>query len=391
MIKSKIKKISFFFVLLTCLTPYLLYSQGQTGKLVGHIFDSATNEALIGVNVVIEGTTIGASTDINGRFAILNIQPGTYNVVCSMVGYSKTTQTNVVIYIDRTTEITVQMQDESYQLGEVVVLANKSPIIKDRTSSQDHLSNEQIKVAPVEGLRGALDLSAGFQKDSKGDYSVRGSGSYEVNFQVDGVEQKSSNTSVPGSGGVDKADNSWKYDVNPLGVQQLQLITGGFSAEYGNSQAGVVKVVLKEGTPKFSGEFRVEYRPPGQYHYGDYIYDKNNYEWQKWGSVDNWIKTPNLDPNDPNYLKEWIKLNYGSGSLGYELAKERYKPYLNTGIYQDSLLAMDSLIYALTWAHDIWIKNHEPSDEHILGVYDYRQYAYTRYLFGFGGPLGKDP
>jgi len=117
-------------------------------------------------------------------------------------------------------------------------------------------------------LRSTLGASNGIQKDEKGDYSVRGSGNYEVQFQINGVAQITSSTSIPGYGGADKANNSWKYDVNPLGVQQVQLITGGFSAEYGNAQAGVVKVALKEGTPILSGEFRVEYSPPGQYHFG---------------------------------------------------------------------------------------------------------------------------
>jgi len=66
------------------------------------------------------------------------------------------------------------------------------------------------------------------------------------------------------------------------------LISGGFSAEYGNAQAGVVKVVTKEGAPKFSGEVRMEYRPPGQYHFNKYLYDKSNYEWEKWGTFDRW-------------------------------------------------------------------------------------------------------
>jgi hypothetical protein len=340
----------------------------QNGKLIGKVFDSVTKESLVGVNVFIDGTNLGAATDIDGKFLILNVPPGNYNVSASMVGYAKTTQQGVKIFIDRTTEINFYLKDESIQIGQVVITAERPAIIKDRTSTSTSIESEQINAAPIEGLRGTLDLSAGFQKNETGNYSVRGSGSYEVNFQINGVEQTNSNTSAPGTFGTEKANNSWKYDVNPLGVQQVQLITGGFSAEYGNAQAGVVKVVLKDGTPKFTGEFRMEYRPAGQYHYGDYIYSTDNYEWKKWGSLDNWLA------NKDNISKE-LQLDSKYG---------KYKTS-NPELY-DSLINRE-----ITWAHNLWVKNHKPGKDNVLGVYDYRDYSYQRYLFGFGGPLGNDP
>jgi hypothetical protein len=353
-------------IILTILFSSILYA--QNGKLVGVVKDKQTNEPLIGANVIINGTNYGAATDIDGKFIILNIPPGRYDVTASMVGYSKVTQTDVTLFIDRTTNIEFTLTDETIEIGQVTVTAAKPAVVKDRTSTATNIEAEQIKAAPIEGLRGTLDLSAGFQKNATGNYSVRGSGSYEVSFQINGLVQSNSNTSAPGSFDTEKADNSWKYDVNPLGVQQVQLITGGFSAEYGNAQAGVVNVVLKEGGPKFNGEFRVEYRPPGQYHYGDYIYSKNNYEWQKWGELADWMARRD------DIIKE-LKLDV------------RY-----AGIKNSNPQLYDELVNReIAWAHSVWVENHEPSDDNVLGVYDYTQYAYTRYLFGFGGPLGKDP
>lgn len=355
-------------LLIVILSPLSVIAQGLTGKLVGSVIDAETKEALIGANVILDGTTIGAATNLEGKFIILNIPPGRYNVSASMIGYSKVTQQGVEIFIDRTTQISFQLQDESVQMEQVVVVAQRPPIVKDRTSTSTSIDDRQISAAPIEGLRGALELQAGIQRDQRGNYSVRGSTAHELNFQINGVEQTTSNTTAPATFGTEKADNSWKYDVNPLGVQQLQLITGGFSAEYGNAQAGVVKVVLKEGAPKFTGEFRVEYRPSGQYHYGNYIYDKNNWEWQKWGSLENWMA------RRESILRE-LKLD-----VRYEWLKDT-----NPALYNE---IVDREI---AWAHALWVKNHEPADDNVLGVYDYRQYSYQRYLFGFGGPLGKDP
>jgi hypothetical protein len=337
-------------------------------KITGTIIDEKTKEPLIGVNILIEGTRMGTTTDLNGQYRILGLSPGRYSLKASMVGYATVKLSSVDVFIDRTTLADFQMRDASVELSQVIVVATKPPVIKDRTSSATTIENAQIQAAPVEGLRGVMDLSAGFQKSASGEYSVRGSGSYEVNFQINGVDQVSSNTSAPGTFGTDKANNSWKYDVNPLGVQQMELITGGFSAEYGNAQAGVVKVALKEGSPKFTGEFKIEYRPSGQYHYGNYIYDESNYEWQKWGKLENWMV-------QRESIIEELKLS------------SRFSRIKNSDPAKyDELVDRE-----IAWAHEIWVKNHKPSDDNVLGVYDYRQYAYTRYLFGFGGPLGNNP
>jgi hypothetical protein len=340
----------------------------QTSKLVGMVTDATTNESLASVNIIVVGTTMGAATDVDGRYTILNIPPGRYDVQARLLGYATMLQKNVEINIDRTTIIDFKLRDASIEVNQVTIVATRPAVVKDRTATSTTIDNAQIEASPIEGLRGAMDLYAGFQKSSSGEYSVRGSGSYEVNFQINGVSQVTSNTSAPGVFGGDKANNSWKYDVNPLGVQQMELITGGFSAEYGNAQAGVVKVAMKEGTPKLTGEFRVEYRPAGQYHYGPYLYDHSNYEWQKWGTLDSWMS------RRESVLKE----------LGLDI---RYGSIRSS----DSVLYNQLVDREIAWAHSVWVKNHEPSDENVLGVYDYRKYAYQRYLFSLGGPLGKDP
>lgn len=343
-------------------------SFAQKGKITGVVKDFTTNQALIGVNVYLEGTTIGTTTDLDGKYVILNVQPGNYNILASMVGFGKVTIEDVVVNIDRTTEVNITLKDQSIQIEQVVIRAEKPKIVKDRTSTSNTLEADQIKAAPIEGLRGALDLSASFEKNERGDYSVRGSGSHEVQFQINGVAQSTSNTSIPGYAGIEKANNSWKYDVNPLGVQQVQMITGGFSAEYGNAQAGVVKVALKEGAPQFTGEFRVEYLPAGQYHWGDYLYDQNNYEWSRWGNLDYWFDNQDVVlQNLDNALYTRIK-NGTATPADLELAKE-----------------------TVEWAHQVWLENHTPSDDNPLGVYDYTNRSTKRFLVGFGGPLGKNP
>jgi len=102
------------FQLLILLTP-LINLQSQSGKLVGSVTDAVTGEALIGANILINGTTLGAATDVKGKFLILKIPPATYSVTASILGYAKETQTEVDINVDRTTEINFKLKDETIQ------------------------------------------------------------------------------------------------------------------------------------------------------------------------------------------------------------------------------------------------------------------------------------
>ncbi|MBI2419610.1 MAG: TonB-dependent receptor [Ignavibacteriales bacterium] len=376
MIKQNISYTALCAVLLILLSINML-AQSPRGKISGVARDEKTREALIGVNIIVDNTDLGAVSDGKGKFFILNVPVGVHNITARYIGYAPYKLVEVEVNADRTTEVSFLMKDAAVQLEQVVVVAKRPNVIKDQTSSSATLSAEQLKAAPVEGLRGALELAADLQRTATGNLSIRGSGSYDVNFQINGIDQVSSTTTSPGSFGTEKANNSWKYDVNPIGISQVQLITGGFSAEYGNAQAGVVKVVMKEGTPKMHGEARVEYRPAGQYHYGDYMYSQNTYEWKRWGKLENWMA------QKPAMISE-LKLDTRYEALYKKIAGR-------TASASDSANWNTLVNNEINWAYNVWLKNHTPSDDNPLGVYDYRQYGYKRYMFGFGGPLGKDP
>lgn len=324
----------------------------SNSKIAGVIKDAQTGEALIGVNVVLEGTSLGAATDEDGWYAILNVPPGTHTLRCFYLGYQTVSVADILVKIDRTTTINIEMNQSAVEMGDEVTVTAERPIVEiDKTFSSTHYGGEEVEQLPVEGLRNVLELSPGINRNANGTISIRGGEAYEVDFQVNGIKSLNTNTGIPAYGTGDKAENSWKYDINPLAVSQLEVISGGFNAEYGNAQSGVVKVVMKEGGPRFSGGFLMEYRPPGQYHWGDYLYSKNQFEWQKWGSEAKWYP----------YFADTT-----SGMTVIDTAEARRN-------------------------YNLWVKNHTPSDDNILGAYDYRDLAYTRYLFSFGGPLGRNP
>jgi outer membrane receptor protein involved in Fe transport len=229
---------------------------GTTGKLAGLIKDAETNEPLLGVNVIVEGTPLGAATDINGRYNILNIPPGIYSVRAQMIGYTPSVTKNVLVKIDLTTTINLSLSSTVIGLDEVTVVAERDIIQPDMTSSLAAVGAEEIENLPIQEVTQILDLQAGVVK-SEGEFHVRGGREGEISYMIDGV----SVTTLEGDIGV---------TVESDAVQEMQLISGTFNAEYGNAMSAILNIVTKEGSKKYSGQIQGSI---GDYLSGNHIYD----------------------------------------------------------------------------------------------------------------------
>ncbi len=112
---------SLFIIIVAALSAIPLAGFAQSGKITGRVVDAADGEGLPGANVYIEGTTIGAPTDMDGKFLILNVPPGTHKLVAKFLGYVTHTVEGVVVRTDLTTEINFQLRVEAFVGEEVVV------------------------------------------------------------------------------------------------------------------------------------------------------------------------------------------------------------------------------------------------------------------------------
>ncbi|QQS35250.1 MAG: carboxypeptidase-like regulatory domain-containing protein [Ignavibacteriales bacterium] len=228
------------YLLLFLLIPYLLYP-GTTGKLSGTIKDAQSGEPLIGANILIEGTSLGAATDVNGNYVILNVPPGKYNVVVSYIGYETLRFTEVAIIVDQTTQLPVELKPRTIEVGEIVVTAKTQLVQKDVTSSISVVTREEIEALPVSTFTELLSLQAGVT-GSGSNLHVRGGRSNEVAYMIDG-------TIV-----VDPLLGGLATDINNDAIQEMSLLSGTFNAEYGNALSGVVNIVTRDGTDKFSAK-----------------------------------------------------------------------------------------------------------------------------------------
>ena len=215
---------------------------GTTGKIAGIVKDAKTGEPMVGANIVLQGTMYGSSTDLNGYYVILNIPPGTYSAAISFIGYAKTTIEGIKVSIDLTTKVDVALQEivlESQQ--EVVVTAERPIIRKDLTSSESRVDAGQIRNLPVQEVGEVLALQAGITVGRGGAIHIRGGRSSEVAYWVDGISIS------------DSYDGGQAVQIDNSSIQELQVISGTFNAEYGQAMSGIINTVTKDGGEKFRG------------------------------------------------------------------------------------------------------------------------------------------
>ncbi len=210
-----------------------------TGKISGSVTDAATGEPLIGVNVVIEETYLGAASDVDGTFFILNVPPGKYTVKFMLIGYTTKRVEGVSVSVNRTTPLEVTMGATTLDLGEeVVVTADRIAVKKDQTGSIRNVTSDQINVLPIESTGGIVAMQPGVVQGH-----FRGGRSGETNVMIDGISVNN---------GLNRGQ---MVGLDPDAVQEVEVITGTFSAKYGEAMSGVVNMITKEGTNRLHGKY----------------------------------------------------------------------------------------------------------------------------------------
>ena len=250
--------------LLLCIVPSMLLA-GIYGKIAGRVVNKTTGEPLPSANVQIVGTNLGAATDVDGYFVILQVYPGTYSLRASLVGFSEQVTTDVRVRADLTTEVNVRLSESAVAMQEVVVRAERPMINKDETSRTSIVSSQTFSDLPVASFQDIVGLQAGFTTGADGELHARGGRSGEVSYMIDGIPAR------------DPLSGSFTGQIDKYAIEELQVLTGGFNAEYGQALSGIVNIVTKEGGGNYSGrmEFLTDQLNPSPYHKADALaYDE---------------------------------------------------------------------------------------------------------------------
>ncbi|MEC4680223.1 MAG: TonB-dependent receptor [Nitrospirota bacterium] len=215
------------------------------GKIRGKVIDSETNEALIGASVAVEGTSYGAATDVDGEFTVLNVPVGVYTVTTSFVGYASTSVSNVRVNEDLTTSLDFQLTSEAVALATIEIIAERPLINPSATNAVRIVSGEDLRNIPIRGVASVVALQAGIVEQG-GQLFIRGGRQDEVGYFIDGVDARNAR------------DGLLAVSVVPEALEEFQVQAGGYNAEFGGANAGIVLQQLKTGSSKYTASLRVE-------------------------------------------------------------------------------------------------------------------------------------
>ena len=237
------------FLWVSILTLLPILALAATGKLSGVVNDAGNGEALIGVNVLIEGTTLGASTDLDGYYVILNLPAGIYTISFNYVGYQSVKYENIRIVPDITKRLDVAMQETTIDLGESILVTADRPFFEaSATNTVRVLEADEIERMPMKGVNNVVAMNAGVvvADGNGGDLNtatlnVRGGRGNETLIIVDGIPY---NDAVYGESAGSVPDAA---------IEQVSTQLGGFSSKYGSAQSGVINIVTKGGSTKYFG------------------------------------------------------------------------------------------------------------------------------------------
>ncbi|NIV94891.1 TonB-dependent receptor plug domain-containing protein [candidate division KSB1 bacterium] len=249
----------FFFMMLLLLVPGWLLAQ-TTGKIRGTVMDRETGDALPGANVQIEGTTLGAATDVNGNYRIIRIPAGTYALTASFIGYQDVTVRNVEVNAGLTTELNFQLPSEAVEVGAVEIVAERGLVERSATNAVRIQTQEDIEKLPLRGLEQNFAIQAGVVRQS-GNIHIRGGRADETGFVVEGATARN----------VMSGDNA--VTIIPEAVEEFQVQAGGYNAEFGDANSGIISQNLRSGSSRYHVRFQAESDEwPGQDH-GEEVLD----------------------------------------------------------------------------------------------------------------------
>ena len=238
---------------------------GTTGKISGKVVDRETGEPLPGANVIIVGTSYGSATGVNGEFIILAVTPGLYAIKSQFIGYRAVEIQNVRVTVDLTTTLTFEMPSQAIEIGDVVIVAERPLIDRDATNEVHVKRAEDIENMPIRGYQNIVATEAGVVQVGN-NLHIRGSRAEEVAYYVDGVYMNNAYT-LARTGEV--INNS---------IEEISFQAGGFGAEYGSANGGVINTTTKigGGNIKISGEaFTDQFLSTDEENFGTYSYGQN--------------------------------------------------------------------------------------------------------------------
>jgi hypothetical protein len=257
---KSIFKNSVYSLILILFVVSSLFAQSN-GKLAGVVKDN-TGKPVPGATVTLEGTRLGGFADVEGRYFVLNIPPGRYDITISAIGYTKKTFRSVEIKSDLTADLNVVIDEAAVEVEGVTVEAERRLVDKTLTSTRTTIGSDELaNTLPISSTYELLQTAPAVFKGF-----IRGGKQDQTKTIIDGVDVSdeyyamaadqtiaSYNLTYNAVGRGKESQQALSIDVNPNTVSELTVNTGAVSAEYASAAAGIINYSLKEGRGAFGG------------------------------------------------------------------------------------------------------------------------------------------
>jgi len=242
----------------------------QNGRIKGVVVDMQSGEPLIGANIVVVGTNSGATTDVNGNYLITQVPPGQYNLKASYIGYQNVTLQGIRVVNGLTAQGDFKLPSSDIVTAEMVIVSQRPLIEKSATNAIRIVNTEDLEDLPVRAIADIIGLQAGIVKQDNVTY-IRGSRPDETGYVVAGANTKNILSKNGGS----------TVTVTPDALQEITIQAGGYTAEFGNANAGIISEDFKTGNNAYHFSVRGETdnfgNYPGKKFLGTYSYGYSNY------------------------------------------------------------------------------------------------------------------
>ena len=242
-----------------------------TGVVAGAVTDEDTGQALSGANIRLADTELTSVTDGRGRFVITNVPPGNYTVGVSLIGYTEARVTDVVVVQGQVTSVEVELEPTVVEAAgaEAVVTAARVALRKDVTASVYVITgaDEQLTLSQPNDryqFPGLVFAQPGVVPDSAFYPHIRGARSNQVGYFLDGIPITEPNANV------------FATNIVSVGLDRLELFTGGYPAEYGGFTGGIINQVVKRGDQVRGGV--VDLAGGSPYDFGGLILERGDVE-----------------------------------------------------------------------------------------------------------------
>jgi outer membrane receptor protein involved in Fe transport len=228
------------------LAPAALAAQ-ETGKIQGRVTDASTGAPIAGAQIVIVGTRLGNITNADGFYFVNNVPAGLQDIQAQYIGYQAVTVRQQRILAGQTLTQNFQMAQGAVEVAAIEVIGESRPLVpRDQVASKNIVTGEAIEELPVDNVADMITLQPGVIADVGKGFSIRGGRSGEEAVFVDGVLVRNFNS---GQTNLTLGTNS---------LAELDVLTGGFSAEFGEAQSGIINYVTRTGGQRWNGSLSLQ-------------------------------------------------------------------------------------------------------------------------------------